>query len=1668
MKRAARITGLIIGWLLVTGVGLLLLTYLLIQIPGIQNFAKDKAVVYLHKKLGTEVAVGRLSLDFPKKIVLENVLIRDKQDEILLSGKRLAVTISIFKLLKNDVEINYLELNGITANIYRLSPDSTFNFQFIVDAFAGDGPKDTTASAPMYVRLDKLDLVNVNGRFQDDYSGNHVRFALKNLTTSIERFNTAELHYSVPTIFIDGLNASVHQYKPLVSVEQPMAAVQAKSDQPADLDLKLQTVDLNNIIVAYNNDVSAVETNFSIGALLASIKTMSLPNRLVELEEISLKNSRNKIVLGRSTESQKVASQAQKEVAAQVDNPWRIKVDKIDFADNNLSFDNHNMPTQKSGFDYAHFNIVNLIVDGDNVRFSPSEMSGNINNIAFTEQRSNFSLQKLHTDFVYNDKEISLNNLLLQTDKTVLRDHISLTFDSLAVLSKRPGDAVVDATINQSEIAFSDLLAFVPSLAGNTPFKQNKNGKIYLNTQIKGSVKDLSIPYIQLRGLSGTTLDGMVTIKGLPNAQTAVYNATIHKLKTNRKDLQDLLPPSALPASIQLPSQFTLSGKFNGSVKAYSTNLNLATDRGSLHAIATVTNTGKNYNAKVNVADLDVGFITKNSATVGKLSSFITVTGSGFDPKTANAFAHADVRTFGYNGYTYNNVSLDAELKNGLADVKAESNDRNAAFNLTALVNLKKKKPAVDLELKVDNIDLQALHFSKDPLKIKGRIIADVPVADIDSLNGNIQIRNLYVTHLGKLYVSDSINIAAVSNPQENSLQITSDFLTANLKGRYRLTEIASALQSTINNYYHIPGYKPSPFQPQDWKLDMNLYVSPVVLQFLPELKGTKSVFLNADFNSSTNDLNVDVKSPVVIYGKQSADSLNLRIYTDDQKLNYALSTQAINAGGMKFYGSNVSGYVANNKIYTDAVVKDAKGAAQYHLSAEAASLQDSIVLKLNPQTLLLDYEKWDVSGDNFIVYFKKGLLVNNLVLSQGTQQLAVNSTPAKLNAPLHILFKDFDIKTIAQFANQDTLLASGLINGTAVVKNLDSKPAFTADLAIQNLLLKQDTVGNVQLKVDNEAGDLMNANIRITGKNQLSVTGTYNVATEVADLALDMQKLDLSILKSLGGTNVSDAGGIMYGELNVNGKLSAPEIDGNFKFRDAFIAPSILGERFSLPSDGFAVTPAGIEFNNFTLKDSLGNKAIVDGYVFTSDFTEYAFDISLSAENFRAVNARKQPNQMFYGKLTLDADAYVTGEMDNLVVDGSVMIDKETDFSFILPGNNPELLAREGVVNFVKIDSLARDTVQLAMNEDSVSRYADLKGLDVYLDIETDTAAQLALVIDERNGDILRMRGKADLALGIDKSGKLSLTGTYLLNSGSYDISLNLLSRHFDIDPGSQITWTGDPTAGLINLNATYIANAPSLDLVEPQLVGRSPAEVNRFKQRLPFHVKLSLSGELLKPTILFDIDLPEKQAAQWNEVEQKLTEIRRDQAELNKQVFALLLLNRFVGENPFTSTSGGDNSALESFARQSVSRLLSEQLNRIASDLIQGVDINVGVQSYEDYSTGQHQNRSDLTVQVSKRLLNDRLKVNVGSAFQVEGESNKNQQRNNLLGDVSLDYQLSSDGRYVLRAYRNNTYEAVVEGQIIETGLSFIFTLDFDQFKDILKKKSEADLQRRRKNKK
>ena len=59
------------------------------------------------------------------------------------------------------------------------------------------------------------------------------------------------------------------------------------------------------------------------------------------------------------------------------------------------------------------------------------------------------------------------------------------------------------------------------------------------------------------------------------------------------------------------------------------------------------------------------------------------------------------------------------------------------------------------------------------------------------------------------------------------------------------------------------------------------------------------------------------------------------------------------------------------------------------------------------------------------------------------------------------------------------------------------------------------------------------------------------------------------------------------------------------------------------------------------------------------------------------------------------------------------------------------------------------------------------------------------------------------------------------------------------------------------------------------------------------------------------------------------KIQDINTRESELNKQVFALLILQRFVSDNPMENQAAAD---VSNTARQSVSRIMTDQLNRMS----------------------------------------------------------------------------------------------------------------------------------------
>src|SRR5690606_38017951 len=118
---------------------------------------------------------------FPIKIEIENFYIEGQDIDTLLYVKNLNVGIHLPKLIHNTAEFTAIELDGLIANVVK-NEDNTFNFNYIIDAFATD-EKDTDESKPFIINLDKIELQDINVSYKDINSKNDIALQLTNLKT---------------------------------------------------------------------------------------------------------------------------------------------------------------------------------------------------------------------------------------------------------------------------------------------------------------------------------------------------------------------------------------------------------------------------------------------------------------------------------------------------------------------------------------------------------------------------------------------------------------------------------------------------------------------------------------------------------------------------------------------------------------------------------------------------------------------------------------------------------------------------------------------------------------------------------------------------------------------------------------------------------------------------------------------------------------------------------------------------------------------------------------------------------------------------------------------------------------------------------------------------------------------------------------------------------------------------------------------------------------------------------------------------------------------------------------------------------------------------------------------------------------------------------------------
>jgi hypothetical protein len=202
----------------------------------------------------------------------------------------------------------------------------------------------------------------------------------------------------------------------------------------------------------------------------------------------------------------------------------------------------------------------------------------------------------------------------------------------------------------------------------------------------------------------------------------------------------------------------------------------------------------------------------------------------------------------------------------------------------------------------------------------------------------------------------------------------------------------------------------------------------------------------------------------------------------------------------------------------------------------------------------------------------------------------------------------------------------------------------------------------------------------------------------------------------------------------------------------------------------------------------------------------------------------------------------------------------------------------------------------------------------------------------------------------------------------------------------------------------------------------------------------------------------------------------MRTTESELNKQVFGLLVMNRFLPSGNSSTDAITSSRSIGNSATNTVSEFLSSQLSLYMGSFfdnlnVKDLDLNLNFQSYDQAlltgipgATSDNLNaRKQVQLALTKKFFNNRLSVNVGGNvdfgdnYQSITPGATNNKSAYGSGDFEVEYILDKNGAWRAKTYNKNDYDNFNNRNINKTGIGISFRQDFDRWTDLFRRRAK-----------
>ncbi|MDT0641784.1 translocation/assembly module TamB [Zunongwangia sp. F363] len=1626
---------------------LLLLIILFIRSPWGQGIIKDKFISNLSEKTNTVINVDKLFITFSGGISIEGLYLEDKQGDTLVYSNSLEADIPLWPIISgNEIGIDEVDWNGLTANITRKDSIEGYNFQFLIDALA---PADTTStaqdttSAPMNLSLGDFNFSNFNITYKDDVTGIDSKILLEELQLEMEETDMENMVFKVGDFSLSNTNFKYIQTKPSPpsenEEESPMPFISVNSIKITDVSGRYQSIPDGMLAVLNIQNLNSDDAIMDLADNTIDINSFLFENSFVrlEMEETGKEETQGEVAAAEEPAAQNESFQWPE---------WKVNVDELLLQNNEITYMVNGAIPKEGEFNPNAIAINNFTLEGSDIYLEGKSAGLNLNKLQFTEA-SGIDFNALNFDLEVTDKMLRLSNLKFAANNNILEGGFTAEYESMDSLINNPENAEMAADLSHFEIALGELFKFQPALKEN-PYLVDLSKKMLTGSlQIEGPVAYLQIPSTTIYWGNNTSLSASGSIKNPTNPESMYFDFPGIRISSTKADLGKIIEEDSL--GVSLPQNILLTANLRGNTDNITASARLNTSEGNINLDGSFLNREQiAFDADLKVDSLQLGKILKNEQ-LGALNLTLTASGEGKDLNSLDANLQTTISSFHYNNYAIEDLTIKGDINDGQGTITSDYKDDNLNAELSANVLLDSVSPVVDLNLNVIGADLTKLGLSQREIRTAFRL-RGIYEGTADGFQVISSIKDGVVVYDNESYLLGDFGAAAFVTPDSTAMAVDNKMLDLRLNSNTNPAGFMDAIIRHYRRYLTDDVEVPDTLKkPVELEMRGKIIPAPIMREvFLTSLEELDTIDLNVSFDERERLLTAYVKVPFVNYAGIEVDSLQLDLDSGPGKFDFNLGFNSLAAGPLDIRETILDGNIENQKLYMD-FKSFYDGEQLVHVQTETSKENDTVRIHLNPEELIFNRNQWNIPADNEALFAEKSARFNNFRINRNEQEFAItNELPDVEEDHLALTFSSFKLATLLTYLNPTDTLATGRMNGEFVLQEPFGSTGILADLEVNEFNMLNVDMGTLSLNGESLGNQNYDFGLATSGGEvDMELAGNYKAQDTTArlDMKLDLQRVQMSALAGFSMGAVSSGEGSFSGEVNISGTTASPNYDGELNFDEATFTVAMLDAPFTLPSETLSFNNDGLYFNNFRIEDVDNNALVLDGDVNTEDLLNPAFDLSIKANNFQALNSNEEDNDLFYGTAVFDVDATLTGDLNLPKLDMELDIGSETNVTYVIPESELQMQQRDGIVVFVNKEN--PDAILTQTEEET----AVVSGVNIDALVNVNEEAVFSIIINPETGDEFQVQGEGELNMNISPNGRTTLTGRYEMSDGFYEMSLyNLVTRRFEIVEGSTVTWYGDAYNAGLDIRARYNVETSASALMASQISGIDVNERNKYQQELPFLVYLNIEGELTHPRLSFGLDMPEEeQGAIGGQVYGRVQQLNKQEQELNKQVFSLLVLNRFYPDAGSAGTSGG----IATMARDNLNQALSDQLNMFSDKLLgdTGLELDFGLDSYTDYQGNAPQQRTELDIAAQKRFLDDRLIVRVGSEVDIEGANSDPRDTNPLIGNVSLQYLLTEDGQFRLKGFRQNRYENVIDGQVIVSGLALVFTQEFNKFSEL-----------------